>query len=62
MKAENADEADRDLKRWTASAGYEYPLSKRTFVYAGLGYMNDSYGKAEDADRLGFASGMVHWF
>ncbi|BBF23725.1 porin [Sutterella megalosphaeroides] len=62
MKAENADEADRDLKRWTVSAGYEYPLSKRTFVYTGLGYMNDSYGKAEDANRLGFASGMVHTF
>lgn len=62
MKAENADDADRDLKRRTVSAGYEYPLSKRTFVYTGLCYMTDSYGRAEDADRLGFASGMVHTF
>ena len=62
MNAENADDSDRDLERWTLSAGCEYPLSKRTFVYAGVGYMADHLAGEEDADRLGFASGMVHQF
>lgn len=62
MNAENADDSDRDLERWTLSAGCEYPLSKRTFVYAGVGYMADRLAGEEDADRIGFASGMVHQF
>lgn len=62
MHAENAEDADRDLIRCTASIGFEYPLSKRSFVYAGTGYMADRYGQSDNADRIGIASGMVHTF
>ena len=33
----------KDMKRYVFSAGYEYPLSKRTTVYAGAGYYMDDY-------------------
>ena len=47
--------------------GYEYPLSKRTFVYGGAGYYMDSYDKADKgvddkASMVAVSAGLVHKF
>lgn len=73
MSAENQDEkattgADDEISRWMIGFGYEYPLSKRTLVYADAGYVKDSYdGKAaatKDIDPSFYqaAVGLVHYF
>lgn len=64
MDAQNAEDSEIDMKRYTVSAGYEYPLSKRTSCYAAVGYQKDSYGRqdVEDADSIGVASGIVYKF
>ncbi|MDO4936394.1 MAG: porin [Sutterellaceae bacterium] len=43
--ASEADSAasDFDLTRWVVSAGYDYPLSKRTDVYAVATYLQEKY-------------------
>lgn len=40
-------DADQDLKRFMVGAGYEYYLSKRTTVYMGAGYLQDSIDTAQ---------------
>ena len=66
--AEDQKPAANDLQRYTFSVGYEYPLSKRTFVYGGAGYYMDSYDKGFDAgydDKASVAAvnaGLVHKF
>ena len=71
MDAEAADSqktADKDeLTRWVVSAGYDYPLSKRTNVYGILTYAQDSMeytSKVEDQDPTVFAAmvGIRHRF
>lgn len=68
MDAEDqAAEKAQDLQRYTFSVGYEYPLSKRTFVYGGAGYYVDSYDKVEAGcdDKASVATvsaGLVHKF
>lgn len=64
---ENQD--DNEFKRWTIAAAYDYPLSKRTSVYAMTGYTQESMegegskGKF-DADPKGyeFVAGLLHRF
>ena len=57
-----------DMQRYAFSVGYEYPLSKRTFVYGGAGYYMDSYDRqyAKDYDDKGSVvavnAGLVHKF
>lgn len=57
-----------DLTRWILGVGYEYPLSKRTLVYADAGYFKDDFDwKAdnwEDRKPDGYqaAVGLVHYF
>ena len=57
-----------DLTRYTFGVGYEYPLSKRTTVYADAGYFKDEmdYGSDNWTDREpeGYqaAVGLVHYF
>ncbi|MBQ9240334.1 MAG: porin [Duodenibacillus sp.] len=49
--AESADKdayGDREGKRYTGGVGYQYPLSKRTYLYAGANYMVDEI-KNKDA-------------
>ena len=61
---------DIEFNRWTIAAAYDYPLSKRTAVYAMTGYTQESMegvnsdGKKVDADPSGyeFTVGMVHRF
>ena len=55
-----------EVTRWFAGLGYEYSLSKRTTVYADLGYARDNWEqkRAIDADPSMFqaALGMMHKF
>lgn len=72
MDAEAADSQkaakDDELTRWVVSAGYDYPLSKRTNVYGILTYAQDSldYTKTttKDQDPTVFAAmiGLRHKF
>lgn len=64
MDAEQCDDADMDLQRYTVSIGYDYNLSKRTMLYTGAGYTADNYGAkdADDAYTIGVVAGLVHKF
>ena len=72
MDAEAADSQkaakDDELTRWVVSAGYDYPLSKRTNVYGILTYTQDSLDytdtAAKDQDPTVFAAmiGLRHKF
>lgn len=64
MKAENAADSSIDIDRTTVSAGGEYTLSKKTFLYAAMGWQHDAYGRDDirDADRLGVAVGLATRF
>lgn len=68
MDAEDQTTTANDVQRYTFSVGYEYPLSKRTFVYGGAGYYMDSYDKGFKAgydDKASVAAvnaGLVHKF
>ncbi len=59
--------ADKDMHRYVFSVGYEYPLSKRTMVYAGAGYFMDDYdvktaGYDDKASVTAVNMGLVHKF
>ncbi len=74
MDAETADSMDKtdyadiDVKRWIVSAGYDYPLSKRTNVYGVVTYNQDSVDyntsgvKDEDPTVFGVMVGLRHKF
>lgn len=68
MDAEDQAEKDaHDMQRYAFSVGYEYPLSKRTFVYGGAGYYVDSYdkvaaGRDDKASVAAVNAGLVHKF
>ena len=59
-------DADQDLKRFMVGAGYEYYLSKRTTVYMGAGYLQDSIdtaqGKSYDPSWVQVNCGLKHKF
>lgn len=56
-----AKASDKDFTRFNVAATYMYPLSKRTSVYAGAGYMQDEvYGV--DSDYTEVVAGIVHSF
>ena len=65
------NQLDQEFNRWTVAAAYDYPLSKRTAVYAMTGYTRESMegqvngnGAKYDADPKAyeFTVGMVHRF
>lgn len=72
MDAEEQNEAvnniGADLTRYTFAVGYEYPLSKRTKVYADAGYFKDEFdwgeGGGDSVEPEGYqaAVGMIHYF
>lgn len=77
MDAESSDSMDDlyageyaniDLNRWIVSAGYDYPLSKRTNVYGVVTYNQDSvdYNTKGEADQdptvFGVMIGLRHKF
>ncbi len=60
---------DADVKAYTASVGYEYPLSKRTKLYTGAGYVKTELDHHTDVGTLSdeyeaydFVMGLVHKF
>lgn len=54
-------DGDKDFTRVNVGATYMYPLSKRTSVYAGAGYMKDEvYGVKADYTEV--VAGIVHNF
>lgn len=62
------EEIGADLTRYTFAIGYEYPLSKRTTVYADAGYFKDEmdYGtegwESREPEGYQAAVGLVHYF
>lgn len=53
--------ADDEVKVWNVGAYYKYPLSKRTYVYAGVGYdSQDEYGDKTKTTEV--ITGMAHYF
>lgn len=68
MSAEDQAKTNaQDFDRYAFSVGYEYPLSKRTFLYSGASYWADSYDKtlagADDkASTIAVNAGLVHTF
>lgn len=71
MDAEEQNDAQNfgaDLTRYTFAVGYEYPLSKRTKVYADAGYFKDEFDWGDktvgDREPEGYqaAVGLVHNF
>ncbi len=44
-----AELSEQTMKTWQAAAGYVYPLSKRTSIYTGFGWINSSYSSAYEA-------------
>lgn len=59
-------DVDQDLKRFMVGAGYEYYLSKRTTVYMGAGYLQDSIdtakGNSYDPSWVQVNCGLKHKF
>ena len=56
-----AADKDDEVKVWNVGAYYKYPLSKRTYVYAGAGYdSEDKYGVKTKTTEV--ISGLVHQF
>ena len=54
-------DGDKDFTRYNVAATYMYPLSKRTSLYAGAGYMQDEvYGVKGDYTEV--VAGIVHNF
>ena len=64
QKAVNYAGKSDDIDRFSAAVGYLYPLSKRTSVYGGLGYVMDSSNKFENSDPSAYEAvcGIVHRF
>ena len=73
MDAENASNSDAvgdfDFTRWSVSVGYDYPLSKRTNVYAVGAYLNEEIegqgalkGQEWNPQSYTFMVGMRHKF
>lgn len=54
-------EVDKDFSRFLLGAGYEYYLSKRTTVYAGAGYIQDSVANS-DPRWVQVNCGLTHKF
>ena len=65
MDAEDQNPNANDVQRYTFSVGYEYPLSKRTFVYTAAGYTQVKTEKAGVETKTKTSEvmlGMVHKF
>ena len=67
LDGEEQVKTQMDMTRINFSVGYDYPLSKRTFIYTGAGYMQDDYdvkleGKDDSAHSWAVNAGLVHKF
>lgn len=60
MHAES-DKTNKKANRWMAGAGYQYPVSKRTNVYTGVGYVQNSVNN-RDPYAVQVVAGLKHSF
>ena len=61
----NADKLENeDIDRFTVAVGYEYPLSKRTTLYGGMGYVKESSNNEimDDPTAYEAVAGLIHRF
>ncbi len=64
-KANGRDSTDNDVRRYSAHIGYDYPLSRRTDLYADLGWVRQDTkrsGLRENQNGTELSFGMVHRF
>lgn len=65
-EADSVSVTDFDFRRWSVSAGYDYPFSKRTNAYAVASYMNDKLKEKGEASwnptACSFQVGLRHKF
>lgn len=65
-QADSESVTDFDFRRWSISAGYDYPFSKRTNAYAVASYMNDKLKEKGEASwnptARSFQVGLRHKF
>lgn len=59
---ETAGKADVETKVLNVGAFYKYPLSKRTYVYAGVGYDQSEKDKKPKVKTTEVISGLAHYF
>ena len=57
----DSDEASKEVTRWMVGAGYQYPLSKRTLIYGGAGYVQDKVDNTKPS-LVEVVAGMKHTF
>lgn len=57
----DSDKTNKEVTRWMVGAGYQYPLSKRTLVYSGVGYMQDKVDNTSP-QLVEVVAGMKHTF
>lgn len=70
LDAESSDTKvdDYEVSRYTVALTYQYPLSKRTYLYTAASYTKDNYDnnndKTKDAEptNTAFMFGMAHYF
>ncbi len=57
----DSDKTNKEVTRWMVGAGYQYPLSKRTLVYSGVGYVQDKVDNTSP-QLVEVVAGMKHTF
>ena len=57
----DSDKTNKEVTRWMIGAGYQYPLSKRTLIYSGVGYMQDKVDNTSP-QLVEVVAGMKHTF
>lgn len=59
---ESTLESDMTFEDFNIGIGYEYPLSKRTYIYSGAGYTKSDYKWFNYEKTIEVVSGLVHTF
>ncbi len=57
----DSDKTNKEVTRWMVGAGYQYPLSKRTLIYGGAGYLQDKVDNTSPS-LVEVVAGMKHTF
>ena len=57
----DSDKTNKEVTRWMVGAGYQYPLSKRTLIYGGAGYLQDKVDNTNPS-LVEVVAGMKHTF
>ena len=57
----DSDKTSKEVTRWMVGAGYQYPLSKRTLIYGGAGYLQDKVDNTSPS-MVEVVAGMKHTF